>query len=631
MAMLVSVVLYCEGNTECCSQDELDKNHSLFILKSRSCEVLELAVVIRGYSESRHTALLIKSVLLYRRTPIRWHFLTDPIAHHILSTLLRTWHLHGVAYIFYDIETFHTHSSDILTPQNDVSHFLLIIKTLSSQVKKVLVLSSNVLLTTDIFLLWEEFHSMDEHGRAIGIVRSLSENGRELRTEVVLLDFKSLKGAASKVTRNGENSSGDLNQLYTVNPSLFYELNPGWNVNLGTSNKFHSIACYGKQYICAGAYVNDSSKISNHLKQVFLQYDGNILREKFIDCVSGDEFDKNALDYRAKLSVYDPPCTDFTREGNQERRTHPFYLDYDYASDDAYDVTMVLHVTLDRLVPMLEPMCKHWEGPMSIAVFASDSEVADLLNLISSSPFISVRKNIGYHIVYKEGILYPINPLRIAAFENVRTPYVFFNDLDFLPSFGLYPYLKITIKQFNLYETVLVVPALETHENQQTFPFPHNKQAVVKLMSQERVYQFRKHKYIRGHAPTEYISWKKATQPYEIQWQPGFEPYLVASVNITPFDPRFVGRGDNKVSHAEDLYYQRYKFYVVPEGFIIHLPHSPSKDSVNQKASERYVECVRRRMKHWRSDAVKTYGNEPNLIVLYIMWNKLSSSYETSF
>ena len=374
-----------------------------------------------------------------------------------------------------------------------------------------------------------------------------------------------------------------------------------------------------------------SSTVGSGLKQLLQEYDGNLLRERHIGCVTGPEFDQNALDYHAKTSVYAPPCTDFKREGKQERRTHPFYLDYIHSSTDPNDVTLSLHVTLDRLVTMLEPTCMHWEGPISIAVSVNDSEVSSLLDLISSSPIISLRHNIGYHIVYKEGIYYPNNPLRAVALENVRTPYVFLNDMDFLPSFGLYSYLKDMVQKFDLSHTVLVVPAFETLKDPKTFPFPRDKSSLLAMTARNEVFQFHHDMHIRGHAPTDYPMWEKATEPYEIQWQPNYEPYLVASVNITTFDTRFVGRDFNKVSHVEELYYQHYRFYVVPDGFLLHLPHALSNDAVKEKANERHGKCFTRRRDEWRADKALEYGYEPYLVNLYKIWNKLTSSYDTSF
>ena len=649
LAVILLLLLYVnsEGGDQslCCAGLPWGIYHREYKARSSNCEVLELAVVVKGYNASRDAALLIKSVLLYRKNPIRWHFVADPIAEYILSTLLRTWHLHGVAYRFYNFETppKSTSQSTPLSEKLD-DPCQLFMDALPVSVEKVIALNPTVLLTADIFHLWEVFHSMKTHGSALGIVRSPNGSGGEFRTGVMLLDLQSLgekrwtalwTRALSEAMESGTTgtlvSSSILSHLHKTHYGLFFMLNPGWNVQLSAPSISSIIPCSNQQHICAVTSDSSSSVVPNHLKQVFLQYDGNILRKRLIDCKSGEEFDKNALDYRAKMSARTSPCTDFKREGNQERRTHPFYLEYNYTSEDPHDVTMLLHVTLDRLVPMLEPMCKHWEGPISIAVFANDLEVSDLLNLISSSPVISSRHNIGYHIVYKEGIFYPANPLRITALKNAKTPYVFFNDVDFLPSFGLYSYLKDAVKNFNLSDTVLVVPALETYEDPQDFPFPRNKSAILKLMSQNRVFQFHISRYIRGHAPTDYATWKSAIQPYEIQWQPQYEPYLVTSVNITPFDPRFVSRDFNKVSHVEELYYQRYRIFVIPNGFILHLPHPPSSDSVNQKTNKRYAECYRRRFKEWQSDMVQEYGYEPYIRTLYKIWNRLSSSYKTSF
>jgi len=45
---------------------------------------------------------------------------------------------------------------------------------------------------------------------------------------------------------------------------------------------------------------------------------------------------------------------------------------------------------------------------------------------------------------------YPVNFLRNVALQQVNTPYVFLTDIDFLPMYGLYPYLKKSIQVLNL-------------------------------------------------------------------------------------------------------------------------------------------------------------------------------------
>ncbi len=91
---------------------------------------------------------------------------------------------------------------------------------------------------------------------------------------------------------------------------------------------------------------------------------------------------------------------------------------------------------------MLEAICKHWEGPISLALYLSDAEAQQFLRYAQGSEVLMSRSNVGYHIVYKEGQFYPVNLLRNVAMRQVNTPYMFLSDIDFLPMYGLYEYLR---------------------------------------------------------------------------------------------------------------------------------------------------------------------------------------------
>ena len=589
------------------------------------CEVIHVAVVVRGLLSSNYAALLIKSILLFRQNPISFHFLVNLPAKHILSTLLRTWHLYGVEYTFWTESVKNLNGNRL-----HYSSFSYLMEVLPLSIERVILFEPTVLVSADIHELWKSFTDMKEQWRMFGVPMT---EGEEFNSDMVLLDLESMREKSwlperegktlSESTNSRSNVSKILSYMYKQDKTLFFPLSPGWSAHYQTHTP-----CYEQQTVCA-----QSSVGSSDFKTLIQEYDGNLLREKWIDCQTGLTFDENAMNYRAKQSVYAPPCTDFKREGGQERRTHPFYAGA-YSNptvSTADDVTLLLHTTLDRLIPMLEPMCQHWEGPMSITVFANDSEVSNLLDLIWSLP--SPRQNIAYHIVYKEGVhmYYPANLLRLVALENAQTSQVFFNDIDFLPSFGLYAHLRQTVTEFNLSHAVLVVPAFETHSDPHDFIFPQSKSALLEMVAENVVFQFHRDEYIRGHAPTDYTRWAKAREVYEIQWQPHYEPYLVTSRNITPLDTRFVGRDFDKVSHIELLYYQRYKFYVMPDVFILHLPHALSSDAKKEKVNERYRDCYRRRRDKWRVEMAQEYGYEPYLVNVYKIWNRLSSSYETSF
>jgi len=59
--------------------------------------------------------------------------------------------------------------------------------------------------------------------------------------------------------------------------------------------------------------------------------------------------------------------------------------------------------SIDRIA-LLEELSKHWPGVISVALYLTDSEVQSFLDFIQSSPELRDRKNIAYHIVYKEGV-----------------------------------------------------------------------------------------------------------------------------------------------------------------------------------------------------------------------------------
>ena len=63
------------------------------------------------------------------------------------------------------------------------------------------------------------------------------------------------------------------------------------------------------------------------------------------------------------------------------------------------------------------------------------------------------------HLIYKIVVIvfwihfqqfYPVNYLRNIALEQANTPYVFLSDIDFLPMYGLYAYLRKAIDMMDM-------------------------------------------------------------------------------------------------------------------------------------------------------------------------------------
>ena len=76
---------------------------------------------------------------------------------------------------------------------------------------------------------------------------------------------------------------------------------------------------------------------------------------------------------------------------------------------------------------------------------------------------------------------------------------------------------------------------------------------------------------------------------FKIQWEADFEPYVVVRKDQVPkFDASFQGFGWNKVAHSMELAAKNFDFVVLPNAFIIHLPHAPSLDIAKYRRSKQY-------------------------------------------
>ena len=150
---------------------------------------------------------------------------------------------------------------------------------------------------------------------------------------------------------------------------------------------------------------------------------------------------------------------------------------------------------------------------MSVAIEMNDSQVQELIDFVSNSKNLKNRLNIAYHILFKLGPNYPFNPLRNLAHKKTETPYIFFNDVDFIPNFGMYSSFRHKIhERGNLTKIGIVVPAFDTFMT--NFSYPRNKVEMLKLIRAKKVQQSRIQMWPKGHSATNYAKWNNAKEPY---------------------------------------------------------------------------------------------------------------------
>ncbi|XP_059671916.1 xylosyl- and glucuronyltransferase LARGE1 isoform X1 [Gavia stellata] len=622
------------NSSECGQQPAVEK-----------CETIHVAIVCAGYNASRDVVTLVKSVLFHRRNPLHFHLIADAIAKQILATLFQTWMVPAVRVDFYDADELKSEVSWI--PNKHYSGIyglmkLVLTKTLPSNLERVIVLDTDITFATDIAELWAVFHKFKGQ-QVLGLVENQSDwylgnlwknhrpwpaLGRGYNTGVILLLLDKLRKmkweqmwrltAERELMSMLSTSLADqdiFNAVIKQNPFLVYQLPCFWNVQL--SDHTRSEQCYRDVSDLKVIHWNSPKKLRVKNKHVeffrnlyltFLEYDGNLLRRELFGCPS--EADVNSENLQKQLSELDEDdlCYEFRRERFTVHRTHLYFLHYEYESaSDNTDVTLVAQLSMDRL-QMLEAICKHWEGPISLALYLSDAEAQQFLRYAQGSEVLMSRHNVGYHIVYKEGQFYPVNLLRNVAMKHISTPYMFLSDIDFLPMYGLYEYLRKSVIQLDLANTkkALIVPAFETLRYR--LSFPKSKAELLSMLDMGTLFTFRYHVWTKGHAPTNFAKWRTATTPYRVEWEADFEPYVVVRKDCPEYDRRFVGFGWNKVAHIMELDAQEYEFTVLPNAYMIHMPHAPSFDITKFRSNKQYRICLKTLKEEFQQDMSRHYG-----------------------
>uniref|UniRef100_A0A3P8NM02 LARGE xylosyl- and glucuronyltransferase 2 n=1 Tax=Astatotilapia calliptera TaxID=8154 RepID=A0A3P8NM02_ASTCA len=570
----------------------------------QKCELIHVACVCAGHNASRDVVTLVKSVLFHRRNPLHFHFITDTVANRILSSLFQSWMVPSVQVSFYDADELKSEVSWI--PNKHYSGIyglmkLTLTKALPSDLSKVIVLDTDITFATDIAELWGIFRKFTDK-QVIGLVENQSDwylgnlwknhkpwpaLGRGFNTGVILLYLERLR-------RIGWEQMWRLTaerELMSMLSTSLADQVIHWNSPKKLRVKNKHVEFFRNLYL------------------TFLEYDGNLLRRELFGCPTQASPESVKLQKALEELDEDDQCYDFRRERLTVHRVHLYFLQYDYTpTEDNTDITLVAQLSMDRL-QMLEAICKHWEGPISLALYMSDAEAQQFLRYAQASEVLKNRKNVGYHIVYKEGQFYPVNLVRNVALKNANTPYVFLTDVDFLPMYGLYDYLRKSVVQMDMAHTkkALVVPAFETLRYR--LSFPKSKAELLSMLDMGTLYTFRYHVWPKGHAPTNYAKWRTATTPYKVEWEPDFEPYVVVRRECPEYDQRFVGFGWNKVSHIMELDAQEYDLMVLPNAFMIHMPHAPSFDISKFRSSSSYRNCLNTLKDEFHQDLSRKYGS----------------------
>jgi Glycosyl-transferase for dystroglycan len=303
---------------------------------------------------------------------------------------------------------------------------------------------------------------------------------------------------------------------------------------------------------------------------------------------------------------------------------------------DKEDVTLVTHGSIEKFSQLVDQVHR-WQGPVSFVMYlTTESEIHTFCSSMIDKASSDVLKFVSIHVLLEKhggSLPYPNNILRNIAQRNIESSYFLLMDVDFIPSPGMYSYLKKNLENDYFWtrlrnNTVFVLPAFElfaapNEEFASANSVPTSKEELRLKLRQQEAATFH-HYFPPGHYPTNFSLWLQPNVKHEfsypIEYQKRFEPYVVAyKRGISDFWDGFRGFGFNAASWFWELHLAGYRYEVMHDYFVTHLNHPGRKGrnitagSIAKLQLRRFMRYISRKyqvdqvaLRYWKG---KKYGN----------------------
>ncbi|KAK3082817.1 hypothetical protein FSP39_006242 [Pinctada imbricata] len=301
---------------------------------------------------------------------------------------------------------------------------------------------------------------------------------------------------------------------------------------------------------------------------------------------------------------------------------------------DINTITLATQCSVENL-HFVDSLTDRWNGPISVAVFI-DRNDAMLVRFVEYyyQCFENIRANTTFHLVYPEnmglgfsevnceefrahadedilhmkpltGLRYPYNVMRNLAIPQDRTGFMFFIDIDMVPSFNLHDeFLKYarTLEKETLDTSIFIVPSFESNNPSD---IPGTKVKLIQRIITKEIRIFHLKTCGACQYNTNYLKWKylknTTMSTYEIESKFfNYEPfYIIRSDKLIPYNEAFVGRGYDRISQVCEMWMAGFKFRVLSDAFLVHRGfHNTTKLRKRQcplRKKKKYVNsCVRK-------------------------------------
>lgn len=297
-------------------------------------------------------------------------------------------------------------------------------------------------------------------------------------------------------------------------------------------------------------------------------------------------------------------------DGSGQYRIYRHLLAHEERPLKAADVVLASHTSLNNLWH-LQDLVQHWDGKISLALFASSfsqAKVAAVLMLTIAQLCPALRQRVFFHLVCQSGdqavfpeldeqaefadlrtcqavfakvasmgthivnyagnASYPNNLLRnVARAGSGGATFVLVVDIDMVPSEGLRSkFLGLATKGVDTH-TVFVVPAFEIRHTRR---LPGTKEELLRLYQVGEVRAFYEELCLRCQAPTNYSVWLNLPEgtdrlavAYVVAWRDPWEPFYIGNKDVPSYDERFKQYGFNRISQVKEESSQCTVFFMV--------------------------------------------------------------------
>ncbi|XP_036720666.1 LARGE xylosyl- and glucuronyltransferase 1 isoform X2 [Balaenoptera musculus] len=516
------------------------------------CETIHVAIVCAGYNASRDVVTLVKSVLFHRRNPLHFHLIADSIAEQILATLFQTWMVPAVRVDFYNADELKSEVSWI--PNKHYSGIyglmkLVLTKTLPANLERVIVLDTDITFATDIAELWAVFHKFKGQ-QVLGLVENQSDW-----------------------------YLGNLWKNHRPWPALGRGYNTG--VILLLLDKLRKMKWEQMWRLTAERELMGMLSTSLADQDIF-----------------------NAVIKQNPFLVYQLPCF-WNVQLSDHTRSEQCYRD---VSD-----LKVIHWNSPKKLRVKNKHVEFFRN-LYLTFLEYDGNLLrrELFGCPSEADVNSENLQKQLSELDEDDLCYEFRRERFT----VHRTHLYFLHYEYEPTSDntdvtLVAQLSMDRKsviQLDLANTkkVMIVPAFETLRYR--LSFPKSKAELLSMLDMGTLFTFRYHVWTKGHAPTNFAKWRTATTPYRVEWEADFEPYVVVRRDCPEYDRRFVGFGWNKVAHIMELDAQEYEFIVLPNAYMIHMPHAPSFDITKFRSNKQYRICLKTLKEEFQQDMSRRYG-----------------------